>query len=107
MRNSHATSSVFGMAPGTIPTVHGVALAMTWKELVLLSLSASLRLLPPLLHLAVARRPALAVVLRAALHGHRVVRHILGDDRARADIGAVADFDRRHQRRIGADEGAL
>ena len=31
---------------------------------------------------------------------------VLGDDRAGADIGAVADRDRRHQRRVGADEGA-
>ena len=66
-----------------------------------------LRFLRPHLHLAIPLRPALAVVLRAALHRHRVVRHVLGDDRARTDIGAVADLHRRHQRGVGADEGAL
>jgi hypothetical protein len=50
--------------------------------------------------------PAFAVVLRTALHGHRVVRHVRGDDGAGADIGAVADFHRRHQRGVGAGEGA-
>src|SRR5260370_16763906 len=69
--------------------------------------SAFLRLLPAQLHLAVALGAALAVVLRAALDRHRIVGHVLGDHRARTDIGAVADLHRRHQRRIGADEGAL
>src|SRR3954468_7758954 len=69
--------------------------------------SILLRSLRPHLHLAVPFRPALAVVLRAALYGHRVIRHVLGDDRARADIGALADFHRRHQRGVGADKGAL
>src|SRR5262245_1496969 len=62
--------------------------------------------LPARFQLAVARRAALAVGLRAALHGHRVVRHVFGDDGAGADIGAAADFHRRHQRGVGADEGA-
>ncbi len=34
-------------------------------------------------------------------------RDVLGDDAARADIGAVADFDRGHERRVRADEGPL
>src|SRR6185437_16556480 len=59
------------------------------------------------LDLAIARGAALADALLAALDRHRVVRDIPGDDRARADIGAGADLDRRHQRRVGADEGAL
>ena len=65
-----------------------------------------LRLLVARLHLAVARRPAVARGLRAALDRQRVVRHILGDHRSRTDIGAAADLHRRHQRRIRADEGA-
>src|SRR3954452_19178268 len=69
--------------------------------------SAFLRLLAAQLHLAVSPGAALAVVLRAALDGERIVGHVLGDDRAGADIGAVADFHRRHQRGVGADEGAL
>src|SRR5437588_4825152 len=69
--------------------------------------SPLLRLLRPHLHLAVPCSPALAVALRTALHCHRVIRHVLGDDGARADIGAAADFYRRHQRGVGADEGAL
>ena len=36
----------------------------------------------------------------------RIGRDVLGDDAARADIGALADLDRRHQRGVGADEGA-
>ena len=52
------------------------------------------------LHLAVSRRPAGARRLRAALDRQRVVRHVAGDDRARTDIGAAADFHRRHQRRV-------
>src|SRR4051812_23860126 len=83
------------------------SLAMTRRELVLSSPSPLLRLLRPHLHLAVARRPALAVALLIALHRHRVVRHVLGDDRARSDIRALADLHRRHQRGVGADEGAL
>ena len=59
------------------------------------------------LHLAVAFRTAFAVVLRAAFDGHRIVRHVLRDDRARTDIGAIADPDRRHQRGIGTNEGAF
>ena len=31
----------------------------------------------------------------------------VGHHRAGADIGAVADLDRRHQRRVRADEGAV
>src|SRR5882672_5351222 len=83
------------------------SLAMTWRELVLSVPSTFLRLLAPQLQLAVSLSPALAVVLRAALDGQRIVGHVLGDHRAGADIGAVADFHRRHQRGIGADEGAL
>src|SRR6185437_7696453 len=37
----------------------------------------------------------------------RVGRHVLGYYRAGADIGAVADLNRRDQRRIGANEGPL
>ena len=42
-----------------------------------------------------------------ALQRQGVGLHVLGDDAARADVGAVADLDRRHERRVGADEGAL
>src|SRR5580704_5083898 len=66
-----------------------------------------LRLLGSRLHLADSRSTAFAVGLRAALDRKRIVGHVLGDHRAGADIGAVADVHRRHQRGIGADEGTL
>ena len=52
-------------------------------------------------------RPAFLDGLRRPLERQRIRRHVLGDDRARADIGAVADLDRRDQRRVRADERAL
>src|SRR5687768_2080603 len=58
-----------------------------------------------LLALAQTQRPAVLCGLAPARDGQRVRRHVAGDDRARSDIGAVADFDRRDQGRIGADEG--
>ena len=63
--------------------------------------------LPKLLSCPQAFCPARLNRLLAARDGQRVGRHVLGDHRAGADIGAVADLDRRHQRRIRADEGAL
>src|SRR6266478_8472402 len=54
--------------------------------------STFLRRLPAHLQLAVALGAALAVVLRAALDGHRIVGHVLGDHRTRTDIGAIADL---------------
>src|SRR6266436_7001765 len=50
-----------------------------------LTRSTLFRLLAPHLHLAVALGAAFAVVLRAALDGHRIVGHVLGDHRARPD----------------------
>src|SRR4029077_4491154 len=61
----------------------------------------------PRLYLAIPFGATLAVGLGTALHGHRVVRHVAGNHRARADIGSLADLDGRDQRRIGADECAL
>src|SRR5438876_1274798 len=58
------------------------SLAMTNSDSSRLN-STFLRLLRPHLHLAIALRPAFAVVLRAALDRHRIVGHVLGDDRAR------------------------
>ena len=52
------------------------------------------RLLPPLAYLA-AQPPALPAGCATAPARRR---DILGDDAARADIGALADLDRRHQR---------
>src|SRR5688572_28892587 len=54
--------------------------------------SSLLRHSLPGLQLAIAHSAVLAVVLRAALDRHRIVGHVLRDDRARADIGAVADL---------------
>ena len=51
-------------------------------------------------------RPAGYRLLPPASDRERVGFDRLGDDRARADIGAVADRHRRDQRRVGADEGA-
>src|SRR5882757_9028599 len=70
------------------------------------ALSVLFRLLADGFHLAVSLGPAFTVSLRAALDRHRIVGHVFRDHRARADIGAVADLYRRHQRGIGADEGA-
>ena len=42
----------------------------------------------------------------AARHRQRIRCDILGDHRACARDGALADFHRRHQRGVGADEGA-
>src|SRR6201994_4175050 len=56
---------------------------------------------------AQARRPPLLNDLLAAPDGERVSGHVAGDNRPRPHIGAVADLHRRHQGRIGADEGAL
>src|SRR5580700_401203 len=67
--------------------------------------ASRLRHLAPRLHLADSHRSPLAVGLRAALDGKRIVGYVFGDHRTGADIGAVADVDRRHQRGIGADEG--
>src|SRR6185437_12237283 len=39
--------------------------------------------------------------------GERVGRHVLGDHRAGADVGARPHRDRRHQLGVRADEGAL
>src|SRR5215831_3944083 len=58
-----------------------------------------------LLSFALRRHPALACRLRGARNGERSRRHVLGDDGARAHVCAVADRDRRHEARIGADEG--
>ncbi len=51
-------------------------------------------------------RPALLNGLPGARERERVGRHVLGDDAARADIGALADRDRRDQGGVRADEGA-
>ena len=61
----------------------------------------------PQLRLAVPRRATVAISLRATLECHRIVRYILGDHGAGADIGALADLHRRDQRGIGADKGPL
>ena len=50
--------------------------------------------------------PAGTLLLRAARERQRIGRDVLGDDAARSDIGALADLDRRHQRRVRADKGA-
>ena len=53
-----------------------------------------------------AARPSRACHLAGAPEGERVRGHVLGDRAARADVGALADRDRRHERRVAADEGA-
>ena len=61
------------------------------------------RLLAPLAYLG---GPSFPLLLRAARQRQGIGRDVLGDDAARADIGALADLDRRHQRGVGADKGA-
>ena len=51
-------------------------------------------------------RPAGSRLLPAARDCERVGLDVLGDDRTRADIGAVADRHRGDEGRVGADEGA-
>src|SRR5215831_2493833 len=51
-------------------------------------------------------RPAGDLLLLAARDRKRVLFRRFGDHRAGADIGSIADFHRRHERRIGADESA-
>ena len=57
-------------------------------------------------HFTELRGPARPLFLLVALQRQRTASHILGDDAAGADIGAVADLDRGDQRRIRADERA-
>src|SRR2546425_10049284 len=57
--------------------------------------------------LGLARRPSLLDDLGRPPHRQGAGRHILRDRRARADVGALADGDRRHQARVGPDEGAV
>src|SRR3990172_4305932 len=52
-------------------------------------------------------RPPLLDAPRRAAHGERAGRDVLGDRRAPADVRALADDERRHERRVGADEGAV
>src|ERR1700744_907394 len=51
--------------------------------------------------------PARYFLLLGPRHSQRVRRRRPGDHRTGADIGAVTDADRRHQRRVRTDEGAL
>src|SRR5262249_27802166 len=51
--------------------------------------------------------PTLLDRLTSAPERERIRRHIVSDDRARADIGAVPDLHRCDQRRIRADERIL
>src|SRR5262245_25778886 len=50
--------------------------------------------------------PAETDVLRRPLERQGVGFHVAGDDAARADVGAIADLEGRHQRGVGADKGA-
>src|SRR6516165_6676965 len=63
-------------------------------------------LLPQRFEPAQARRPALLNHLAAAAKRQGLGRHVLRDHRAGTDIGALPDLDRRHQRRVRANEGA-
>ena len=56
---------------------------------------------------APARRRALALVLLASGDGDGVRLHVLGNHAAGAHDRAGADGNRRHQRGVGADKGAL
>src|SRR4051794_13331140 len=69
------------------------------------ALSALFRF-PARFHLAISSGAAFADNLLTALQSQGVLRHVAGDHRSGADVGTFADFHRRHQRRIGADEGA-
>ena len=46
------------------------------------------------------RRPPLLCLLPRPAEGHRVGRHVGGDDAARRDVGAAPDSDRGHQRTV-------
>src|SRR5262245_40114514 len=65
--------------------------------------SALLRLLG--LALALRLGPAGLRDLPRAPERERVLRHVLGDRAARADVGALAHGDRGHERGVAADEG--
>ncbi len=54
-----------------------------------------------------ARGPVLLNHLARARERQCIHRHVAGNHRAGTDIGAVADLDRRNQRRIGTDECIL
>src|SRR5690606_9756576 len=64
---------------------------------------------PPwrLLRLLFGALPAFDGGLAAAGHGGLAGRRVVGDHRAGADGGVRADLDRRHQRAVGTDEGAV
>ena len=51
-------------------------------------------------------RPSPRALLARAGDGQRPGRHVLGDHRARAHVGALPDGDGRHEARVGADERA-
>ena len=51
--------------------------------------------------------PSLDVRLPAARNAQRAGRDVLRNRRAGADVGALADADRRNQLRVAADEGAV
>src|SRR5205807_7715656 len=51
--------------------------------------------------------PALLVRLGNAAQREGAFGHVFGDRRARADVGAVADGDRRHELGVAADEDLL
>src|SRR5438093_12923867 len=51
--------------------------------------------------------PAVLDDLGGASHRERSRRDVPRDRRARADVGALADGDRRHQARVGPAEGAV
>src|SRR4051812_34561894 len=57
--------------------------------------------------LSQALSPAFLNGLPAPANRQRIGRYVLGDDGAGTHIGAIADLDRRHQRRIRADKRAL
>src|SRR5277367_1616947 len=96
-RPKRQTATATPAKPGGLPLT--LDLESAWK-------TGGAAASPLLVALPERLRPAGFRLLAAARHRKRVGLDRLGDDRARADIGAVADRDRRDEGRVRADEGA-
>src|SRR3990172_2432101 len=84
------------------PSIHSLFPDLSWPQ----ALQTSGRFLATLHHQSELRRPTRPLLLRATLQRQGARGHILGDDAARSDIGALADLHRGYQGGVGAYERA-